>query len=112
MPTSRKNTSGASKRGRERERQVRKFLESPEGGEWFVVKAGGSFGDADLAAMKAGETSRIIEVKSTSAGPFHSFGPADRADISAAALKAGAEAELAFWPPHGKLEFLKEDQWP
>jgi Holliday junction resolvase len=103
--------TGAS-RGRQRERDVRRYLESPEGGDWFVVKAGGSLGDADLVALKAGRTPKIIEVKSTTAGPFHSFGPKDRAEILAAAGHAGAEAVLAFWPPRRELKFIPAADWP
>ena len=77
----------SSARGIKRERQVRVHLE--EDG-WFVARAAGSLGDADLIALKAGHTSKLIEVKSTTAGPFHSFGPACRQALLNAAERAGA----------------------
>jgi Holliday junction resolvase len=103
--------SGAS-RGRERERQVRRYLESEEGGEWFVVKAGGSLGDADLVALKRGERGLILEVKSTVAGPFHSFGPKDREDLLAAAEKSGLEPYLVWYPPRGEMKWIAPVHWP
>ena len=54
----------------------------------------------------------MIEIKSTAAGPFHSFGPVDRAALSKAAALAGATAELAHWPAHGELQWIAEADWP
>lgn len=96
-------------RGIQRERAVRLHLEERD---YVVVRAAGSLGCADLVAMKAGSATLICEVKSTHRGPFHSFGPADRADILAYAERAGATAVLAYWPPHGKLQFIYEQDWP
>jgi Holliday junction resolvase len=98
-------------RGHNRERQVRKELEK-EG--WLVVRAGGSLGIADLVALKATKQPRIIEVKSDDVkfGPFNNFGPKRRAEFLAAAGHAGAEPLLAYWPPHGKLEYIAVDLWP
>lgn len=101
-----------SQRGRERERQVRRYLESREGGEWFVIKAGGSLGDADLVALKRGRRGMMLEVKSTAAGPFHSFGPKDREEILAAAKKAGLEPFLVYWPPRKEMKFISPVHWP
>lgn len=99
----------SSRRGITRERQVRLLLEDDD---WFVVRAAGSLGDADLVALKAGRVPRIIEIKSSARGPYHSFGPKQRADLIAAARIAGARAELAWWPPRGKLRFIPSDEWP
>lgn len=96
-------------RGIARERQVRKLLE--EDG-WWVARAAGSLGDADLVALKATRTPRMIEVKSTSRGPYHSFGPQDRSDLLAAAQVAGAVAELCWWPPRKKATFIQSADWP
>lgn len=96
-------------RGHDRERAVRKRLEE-EG--WWVTRAAGSLGDADIVALRAGQKPRLIEVKSTAAGPFHSFGPSDRSELVLAALKAGAKAELAYWPPYGELRFIPPSDWP
>jgi Holliday junction resolvase len=102
----------SSARGRQRERDVRRYLESPGGGEWFVVKAGGSLGHADLVALKQGNPGMMIEVKSTAAGPFHSFGPKDREELLAAAEKAGLEPYLVFWPPRKEMKFMAPTTWP
>lgn len=99
----------SSARGIKRERQVRVHLENDG---WFVARAAGSLGDADLIALKAGHTSKLIEVKSTAAGPFHSFGPACRQALLNAAEKAGAEAVLAYWPSRGKLTWIRSENWP
>ena len=94
--------------GRARERQVAAVLR--ERG-WVVLK-GTTYGTADLAAMKAGETPMLIEVKSTIGGPYHSFGPGDRRELAAAAEQAGADAVLAYWPPRGGLALIFEADWP
>lgn len=96
-------------RGIDRERKVRDVLLSED---WWVCRAAGSLGDADLVALKAGHLPRLIEVKSTAAGPFHSFGPKDRADLLFAASLAGGIAVLAWWPPRGKLRWIWPDEWP
>jgi Holliday junction resolvase len=99
----------SSRRGFARERQVKELL---EGEDWFVTRAAGSLGDADLVALKEGRRPRLIEVKSTAAGPFHSFGPKDRADLLFAASVAGADAELCWWPPRGKPRWFGVSEWP
>lgn len=96
-------------RGIQRERQVRKVLEA-EG--WWTCRAAGSLGDADVIAGKAGHTPRLIEVKSTSGGPYEHFRPADRAELLAAGEKTGWNVELAWWPKNGKLKFILPVDWP
>jgi Holliday junction resolvase len=100
-------------RGHDRERAVKAILEQ---GDWFVTRAAGSFGDADLVALKAGRTPLLIEVKSSSTqrGPFADFGPQSRAELLLAARIAGARAVLCWWPPRGTRHWLYEDQgdWP
>lgn len=88
---------------------MRKELER---GGWWVARAAGSLGDADLIALKAGETPQMIEVKSTAAGPYHSFGPKDRAELLAAAERAGAEPMLVWWPPRKPAEWIEDESWP
>ena len=46
-------------RGIQRERDVRRVLES-EG--WWTARAAGSFGDADVIALKVGSRPQMIEV--------------------------------------------------
>jgi Holliday junction resolvase len=98
-----------SARGTQRERAVRLHLEQED---WWVARAAGSLGDADLVALKAGHRARLIEVKSTHRGPYHGFGPGDRDRLLFAAALAGADAELAWWPPRGRLQFYPSNEWP
>ena len=95
--------------GHNRERQLRKLLEDAG---WFVIRAPGSLGVADLCALKAGEQPRLIESKAVKAGPYANFGPADRQALLDAAEKAGARAELAWWPSRGSLVWIGSEAWP
>lgn len=96
-------------RGITRERQVRRLLEAED---WWVARAAGSLGDADLVALKAGKRPLMVEVKSTAAGPFSHFGPKDRHDLLFAASIAGADAVLCWWPPRGKPTWIEPSAWP
>ena len=96
-------------RGANRERAVKLHL---EGEDWWVARAAGSFGDADLVALKVGKRPLLIEVKSTAGGPYERFGPKDRADLIFAAELAGAEPMLAWWPPRGVLRWIPAEEWP
>lgn len=96
-------------RGIQRERDLVNLLRSQD---WYATRSPASKGDADVIALKKGCRPRLIEVKSTSAGPFHSFGPKDRADLLFAADLAGADAFLVWWPPRGKPVWLSPDEWP
>lgn len=126
-----------SSRGTQRENLVKDWLE--ERG-WWICRAAGSLGDADLAAMATRTTRRmgrtdlriitgplvdgriiksgklLIEVKSTKAGPFSDFGPADRAELLLAGEKAGADVVLCWTPPcqgkKVKLHWIWPDEWP
>lgn len=96
-------------RGHDRERSVKALL---EGEDWFVMRAAGSLGLVDLVALKAGRRPRFIEVKSTAGGPYERFGPKARLDLLFAADMAGADAELAWHPPRGRLRFIPSTEWP
>lgn len=96
-------------RGHQRERAVKLHLENDD---WWVTRAAGSLGDADLVALKDGRRPMLVEVKSTAAGPYEHFQPADRARLRFAAGLAGADAVLAWWPPRGKLRFIPANEWP
>lgn len=98
-----------SSRGPQRERQVRDVM---LGDDWWVCRAAGSLGDADLVGLRLGSRPRMVEVKSTAGGPYERFGPAERAELSLAARLAGADAWLAWWPPRGKLQWIAEAEWP
>lgn len=60
----------------------------------------------------------LVEVKSTKAGPFSDFGPADRAGLLLAGEKAGADVVLCWTPPskHSsqpvRMEWYWPDDWP
>jgi Holliday junction resolvase len=95
-------------RGTTRERQVRAQLEADG---WVVVRAAGSLGPVDLVALRNG-TARLIQVKGTAKGPWHSFGPDDRQAMLWLADRAGAEAWLAWWPPRREPKWIASWQWP
>lgn len=96
-------------RGIQRERDLVNEL---RGQDWFAMRAPASLGIADVVALKDGMRPRLIEVKSTAAGPYEHFGPADRADLLFAATLAGADAYLVWWPPRAKAKWLRSDEWP
>jgi Holliday junction resolvase len=54
----------------------------------------------------------LIEVKSTARNPWNDFGPADRQAMVETAAKHGVEPVLAWWPPRGKLRWLRPSEWP
>lgn len=113
--------------GTQRERAVRDWYRD---NDFIAFRAPASLGCADVVAMRGAvdllsipevpdmthkwrrSLVELCEVKSTAAGPYHSFGPNERARLSEAARMAGARAVLAWWPPRGKLVFLYEDEWP
>jgi Holliday junction resolvase len=96
-------------RGHNRERQVRRLLEAED---YWVARAAGSLGDADLVALRKGDKPRLIEVKSTARGPYHGFGPKERAELKSAAAIAGAEAWLCWWPPRKEARWIAWWEWP
>jgi len=101
--------NGASRRGIQRERDRVNWYRDRD---WFAMRAPASLGPVDVIAMKDGERTRFEELKSTAAGPFHSFGPKDRAELSFIAKLAGADAFLIWWPPRSKPIEFPEDSWP
>jgi Holliday junction resolvase len=99
---------GDQRRGIQRERQVADRLASEH---WWVMRAAGSKGVADLVCLKAGRKSMMLQVKSTKT-PFAGFGPTDRAELLRAAEQAGARCFVVWWPKHGKEVWLAPDEWP
>lgn len=75
------------------------------------MRAPASLGVADVVALRPGE-SRLIEVKSTTAGPYAGFSPADRRALSDAAKVAGATAWLVWWPKRSSPHWIPEAEWP
>lgn len=98
-----------SRRGHDRERAVAAHLRQHD---WLAFRAPASLGVADVIALRDGSRSRLIEVKSTAQGPYEHFGPTDRARLTQAAQRAGADAWLAWWPPHGQLRWIPQHEWP
>ena len=109
--------------GHQRERQIKKLLEE-EG--WFVIRAPGSLGVADLVAVRRSplnvasayglthlSEAMFIECKANEkGGPYMNFRPEDRKELLEAAEKAGARAELAYWPKRGSLVWIGSEAWP
>jgi Holliday junction resolvase len=98
-----------SRLGHDRERRVRRILEDDG---WWVARAAGSLGDADLVALKADETSRLVEVKATARSPYQTFGPTKRERLREAAALAGATPLLAWWPSRRPLLWIPATDWP
>jgi hypothetical protein len=94
--------------GTRREHQVRDWLLERD---FWVCRATGSLGDADLVALKPGDR-RLVEVKGSKTGPYQDFGPADRAALLFAAELADCSAWLAWWPPRGELRGIGSSEWP
>ena len=99
----------AESRGIRRERSV---LDTLRQDGWLAFRAPASLGVADVLALRAGDTPRLIEVKSDKDSPYDHFGPAKRKRLSEAARLAGAAAFLAWWPPRGALHWIPEAMWP
>lgn len=96
-------------RGHDRERQVKALLIDQD---WWVCRAAGSLGDADLVALKPGRRPLLVEVKSTAGGPYERFGPKDRLDLKFAGAMAGADVTLCWWPPRGTPRWIDASEWP
>jgi Holliday junction resolvase len=95
--------------GINRERQVRRLLEDQD---YWVCRAAGSLGDADLVALKTGKPPLLIEVKTDKRGPFAHFGPKRRGEFRLAAEISGAIPVLYWWPSRGELHTFNEGDWP
>ena len=101
--------TGHRRRGIERERMVRNRLQAED---WWTCRAAGSFGNADIVALRDGNRPRLIQVKST-IHLWDGFGPKARDDLKWEAQLAGAEAWLCWWPK-GKRDplWIRADEWP
>jgi Holliday junction resolvase len=101
-------TMSTAGRGRHRERQVAERLRS----EGWVVLKGTSFGVCDLAAMRAGDTPLLVEVKANQGSPYMNFRGEEREVLALEARRAGARAVLAWWPPRRPLRLIPSSEWP
>ena len=97
-----------SRRGHQREREVVRQLRADG---WIALRAPASLGVADVIAARAGEI-LLLEIKSTRAGPFAGFPPADRRALLEAAEVAGGQAFLVWWPPRRGPRWIPPDEWP
>ena len=80
---------------------------------WVVMRAPASIGVADVLALKCGERPRMVQVKANKdGGPYMNFRPTERAELRAVAERAGAVAELCWWPPRGECRWYDESIWP
>lgn len=95
-------------RGTKREVQVVDLLRK---NGWIATRTPASLGTMDVIALKNGEIPRFIQVKGTQK-PFAGFNAFERYDLLADAQKAGARAELCWWPMYGKPEFIGPEGWP
>ena len=105
----------ARSRGNARENAVARLLRD-EG--WIVGSMRHSEGGGDLIAARSvalpfvRSVVRLVEVKSTAAGPWEHFGPRDRQLLLDYAKVAGATAWLAWWPPRKKIQWIPPEEWP
>jgi len=65
---------------------------------WFVIRAAGSLGVADLVALRKGNTPTLVSCKLGGRIP-----PSERAAIMDAADRAGARAVVAMRPKNGRV---------
>ena len=102
--------------GSSRERKVAELLRA-EG--WVVFRCAASK-PCDLVALRPSWAkvrdpdsdvpiptafSYLVEVKGTTRSPWVAWGPAERVELAEAARMAGASPLLAWWPPHGPLQW-------
>jgi Holliday junction resolvase len=80
------------------------------------MRAPASLGVADVVALRADRSgrceARLIEVKSTAAGPYAKFGPASRKKLRETAEMAGAQAYLCWWPKRKEPVWIHSTDWP
>ena len=97
-------------------REAKVALELEKDG-WHVTKTTAPTAAYDLKATRpAPGTSYceglLVQVKGTERSPWVYFTPAMRRALKDEARKAGCTPRLAWWPPHGDLQWLGEAEWP
>lgn len=80
---------------------------------WLCASRRHLAGPGDVLAIFPNRLPLLIEVKTTSAGPFDRFGPKARNELLTAASKSGALALLAWRPPGAPtFSMLPPAAWP
>lgn len=101
------------RRGIQRERDLVTYLREHD---WFAMRAPASLGVADVVALRKDRSgrceARLIEVKSTKAGPYAKFGPDARRKLRLTAEMCGAQAYLCWWPKRGERVWIHSKDWP
>jgi Holliday junction resolvase len=69
---------------------------------WFVIRAAGSKGIADLVALRAGNTPLLVSCKLSGR-----IGPAERQSLLDAAYEAGAKPVVALRPGRGRVQLCR-----
>lgn len=83
--------------------------------EQIVAHGHGKYGQGpvDVIAIPPGGRVRLVQVKSTAAGPYKKFGPIKRAALSEEARRSDADAWLAYWPPRRREPvWISAIAWP
>jgi Holliday junction resolvase len=89
-----------ARRGSTFERTVKADMEAKG---WYVVRAAGSHGHADLLAVSADE---VAFVQAKLGGPG-AFPPAEWNDLFAVAIRYGGVPVVVHRPQRGRLEYLR-----
>lgn len=100
----------SARKGNAAELRTQRLLESAG---WVVAQRRHVGGAGDLLAVRAGEPSRLIEVKDRK-NVWGGFRREDRRALVEAARVGGCTAELAWFRPgvKGPPVFLLESDWP
>jgi hypothetical protein len=94
-------------RGRTRELDVIAYYEARECVAYRLAT-----GPADVIVLAHGYPPVLVQVKSTTGGPYERFGPVARRALLRDAIALGGEAVLAWWPPGATLRLITSDTWP
>lgn len=70
-------------------------------------------GPADVVVLGGGlDRPMLVQVKSTSGGPWERFTPTARAQLLVEAELAGADPVLCWWPLRREPTFIDSTDWP
>lgn len=94
--------------GHQRERAVGAHLRKQG---WLLGSRRHEPGPGDWLAYKL-HTAMLVEVKSTAGGPWETYGPKERAELDAEAIRVAAIPVIAYWPARGGLRMIFRSDWP